>query len=71
MPEPRPPVLEVTGLKKHFPIKKGLLRRTAGYVYAVDGVTLSIRAGETLGLAELRDVGAVDRDAAGGRLDQP
>ena len=45
-----PPVLEVTDLKKHFPIKKGLLRRTAGYVYAVDGVTLSIRAGETLGL---------------------
>ncbi len=44
-PAPRPPVLEVTGLKKHFPIKKGLLRRTAGYVYAVDGATLSIRAG--------------------------
>ncbi len=34
------PVLEVKNLKKHFPIKKGLLRRTAGYVYAVDGVTL-------------------------------
>jgi oligopeptide/dipeptide ABC transporter ATP-binding protein len=50
MLEPRPPVLEVTNLKKHFPIKKGLLRRTAGYVYAVDGVTLTIRAGETLGL---------------------
>jgi oligopeptide/dipeptide ABC transporter ATP-binding protein len=50
MPEARPPVLEVKNLKKHFPIKKGLLRRTAGYVYAVDGVTLSIRAGETLGL---------------------
>ena len=49
-PAQRPPVLEVTDLKKHFPIKKGLLRRTAGYVYAVDGVTLSIRAGETLGL---------------------
>jgi oligopeptide/dipeptide ABC transporter ATP-binding protein len=46
----RPPVLEVTDLKKHFPIKKGLLRRTAGYVYAVDGVTLTIRAGETLAL---------------------
>ena len=45
MPEARPPVLEVTNLKKHFPIKKGLLRRTAGYVYAVDGVTLAIRAG--------------------------
>ena len=49
MPEPRT-VLEVTNLKKHFPIKKGLLRRTAGYVYAVDGVSLKIRAGETLAL---------------------
>jgi len=50
MPETQRTVLEVSGLKKHFPIKKGLLRRTAGYVYAVDGVTLSIRAGETLAL---------------------
>jgi len=51
MPEPvRLPVLEVTDLKKHFPIKKGLLRRTSGYVYAVDGVSLSIRAGQTLAL---------------------
>src|SRR3982751_2156421 len=50
MPEPRPLVLEVTDLKKHFPIKKGLLRRTAGYVYAVDGVSLSIKPGETLAL---------------------
>ena len=46
----RPPVLEVTDLKKHFPIKRGLLRRTAGYVYAVDGVSLTIQPGETLGL---------------------
>ena len=45
-----PPVLEVTDLKKHFPVKKGLLRRTSGYVYAVDGVTFTIGAGETLGM---------------------
>jgi oligopeptide/dipeptide ABC transporter ATP-binding protein len=44
------PVIEVAGLKKHFPVKKGLLRRTAGYVYAVDGVSFSIDQGETLGL---------------------
>jgi oligopeptide/dipeptide ABC transporter ATP-binding protein len=43
-------VLEVKDLKKHFPIRKGLLRRTVGHVYAVDGVTFSIKAGETLGL---------------------
>jgi oligopeptide/dipeptide ABC transporter ATP-binding protein len=44
------PVLEVTGLKKHFPLKKGLLRRTVGHVYAIDGVSFSIAEGETLGL---------------------
>ncbi|MCH9672455.1 MAG: dipeptide ABC transporter ATP-binding protein [Gammaproteobacteria bacterium] len=44
------PLLEIDGLKKHFPITKGLLSRVAGYVYAVDGVTFSIKRGETLGL---------------------
>ncbi|MGY8961503.1 MAG: ABC transporter ATP-binding protein [Alphaproteobacteria bacterium] len=44
------PVLKVTGLKKHFPIKKGILSRTVGNVYAVDGVSFSINEGETLGL---------------------
>src|SRR5689334_14843182 len=46
----RTPVIAVEGLKKHFPVKKGLLRRTAGYVYAVDGVSFSVNEGETLGL---------------------
>jgi len=46
----REPVLEVANLKKHFPVKKGVLRRTVGQVYAVDDVTFSIAAGETLGL---------------------
>jgi oligopeptide/dipeptide ABC transporter ATP-binding protein len=45
-----PPVLEVRDLKKHFPIREGFLQRTAGHVYAVDGVSFSIRNGETLGL---------------------
>jgi oligopeptide/dipeptide ABC transporter ATP-binding protein len=44
------PVLEVTGLKKHFPLRKGLLRGLAGHVFAVDGVSFSIAEGETLGL---------------------
>ena len=44
------PVLRVENLKKHFPVRKGLLQRVAGQVYAVDGVTFSIREGETLGL---------------------
>ena len=44
------PVLAVEGLQKHFPIHKGLLRRQAGAVRAVDGVSFAVRAGETLGL---------------------
>jgi oligopeptide/dipeptide ABC transporter ATP-binding protein len=44
------PILEVKDLKKHFPVKKGLLRRTVGQVYAVDGVSFTIGEGETLGL---------------------
>src|SRR5262249_17402424 len=50
-PRSRPaPVITVEGLKKHFPVKKGLLQRTAGHVYAVDGVSFSVNEGETLGL---------------------
>ncbi|MEM7132404.1 MAG: oligopeptide/dipeptide ABC transporter ATP-binding protein [Chloroflexota bacterium] len=43
-------LLEVKGLKKHFPIEKGFLRRVVGHVKAVDGVDFTIREGETLGL---------------------
>jgi oligopeptide/dipeptide ABC transporter ATP-binding protein len=43
-------VLEVRELTKHFPIQRGLLKRTVGYVKAVDGVSYSVRQGETLGL---------------------
>jgi oligopeptide/dipeptide ABC transporter ATP-binding protein len=43
-------ILEVTDLKKYFPIKKGLLSRTVGYVRAVDGVSFSVEQGEVLGL---------------------
>lgn len=43
-------LLEVDNLKKHFPIRKGFLRRTVGAVKAVDDVSFFIRGGETLGL---------------------
>ena len=44
------PLLEVEGLKKHFPIHKGVFSRVSGQVYAVDGVSFQIGRGETLGL---------------------
>jgi oligopeptide/dipeptide ABC transporter ATP-binding protein len=47
---PAEPILEATGLKTYFPVRRGVLQRTAGYVRAVDGVDLSIVPGETLGL---------------------
>ncbi len=42
--------LEVSELKVHFPIRKGILRRTVGHVRAVDGVSLTIPPGRTLAL---------------------
>jgi len=43
-------LLEVVDLKKHFPIQRGFLRVTVGHIKAVDGVSLTIKEGETLGL---------------------
>ncbi|MEU6384637.1 oligopeptide/dipeptide ABC transporter ATP-binding protein [Streptomyces bauhiniae] len=45
------PLLEVSGLTKHFPVKGGFpIRRTVGAVQAVDGIDLSVRVGESFGL---------------------
>jgi microcin C transport system ATP-binding protein len=55
-PDPAPPrpgspvVISTDGLKVWFPIKRGLLRNTVGHIKAVDGVSLSVRQGETLGV---------------------
>jgi microcin C transport system ATP-binding protein len=45
-----PVVVETDNLKVWFPIKRGLLRRTVDHVRAVDGVSLRLRAGETIGV---------------------
>ncbi len=44
------PLIEVRDLKKHYPIRRGLLKRTVAHVRAVDGVSFSIQPGETVGL---------------------
>ncbi|MFD6368472.1 ABC transporter ATP-binding protein, partial [Streptomyces roseolus] len=44
-------LLELDGVKVHFPVKKGVLfDRTVGHVYAVDGISLKVEAGQTYGL---------------------
>ncbi len=45
-----PSVITCADLKVHFPIKRGVLRRTVGHIKAVDGVTLDVRAGQTVGV---------------------
>ena len=44
------PLLEVSDLVKHYPVRSGILRRTVGKVHSVDGVSFTIGAGETLGM---------------------
>ena len=44
------PLVEVTHLKKYFPIRRGVLSREVARVHAVDDVTISVAEGETLGL---------------------
>ncbi len=43
-------LLDVDGLVKHFAIRRGLFSRVAGYVHAVDGISLRVMTGQTLGL---------------------
>ncbi|MBV8652825.1 MAG: ABC transporter ATP-binding protein, partial [Alphaproteobacteria bacterium] len=47
---PPPVVLTASEIKVWFPIKEGVLRRTTGYVKAVDGVSLAVRQGQTIGV---------------------
>jgi len=48
-----PVVLRAADVKVWFPIKKGILRRTAGYVRAVDGISLTVREGQTVGVVSV------------------
>jgi peptide/nickel transport system ATP-binding protein len=43
-------ILQIRGLKKYFPIQAGILKRTAGYIRAVDEVDITVKRGETFGL---------------------
>ena len=71
MPEPNEIVLEVHDLKKHFPIRKGLLQRGVGTVFAVNGVSFTISRGETLGLVGESGCGKSTVGRAALRLIEP
>ncbi len=64
-------LLEVDNLKKHFPIKGGILRHTVATVKAVDGVSFSVRRGETLGLVGESGCGKTTTGRSILRLEQP
>jgi oligopeptide transport system ATP-binding protein len=64
-------LLEVKGLKKYFPIKRGVFSKTVGYVKAVDDVSFSIKRGETLGLVGESGCGKTTTGRAILRLIEP
>jgi oligopeptide/dipeptide ABC transporter ATP-binding protein len=64
-------LLEVENLKMYFPFHGGIFRRRVGWVYAVDGVTLRIREGETLGLVGESGCGKTTLGRTIARLYQP
>jgi oligopeptide/dipeptide ABC transporter ATP-binding protein len=65
------PLLEVEGLRVWFPVRRGVLQRQVGWVYAVDDVGFSIQAGETLGLVGESGSGKTTTGRAVVRVNRP
>ncbi len=64
-------LLEVTGLEKHFPVRRGALQRAVGAVRAVDGVSFRLGRGQTLALVGESGCGKTTTARAVVRLSEP
>ena len=64
-------LLNVENLEVHFPIKKGIFGQTSGHVYAVDGISLTLGKGETLGIVGESGCGKTTAGMAMLRLEEP
>jgi peptide/nickel transport system ATP-binding protein len=64
-------ILSVRNLKKHYPVRSGLLRRVTGHVKAVDGVSFDVREGETVGLVGESGCGKSTTATSLLRLEEP
>lgn len=69
--KPGEPILEIRDLHMHFPVHEGVFNRTAKFCKAVDGITLTLNAGETLGLVGESGCGKSTLGKCIVRLNQP